>query len=109
MSTQYEPGSFITIPNKEYLTKLTSTEIVVYMWICSYANSQGTCYPSRVTIAKKINSTESKSGHLTTKTVDRAIKTLTRRGFLQVTGRRTTKGKNTSNVYQLMLLTSATE
>ena len=105
MSIKYEPGSFITIPNKEYLNELTSTEIVAYMWICSYANKQGICYPSRVTIAKHIKSTESKSGHMTTMTIDKAIKVLVKKGFLLVKNRKTVKGKRTSNLYQLMLLT----
>lgn len=92
---RYEKGSFIVIPNKECLDGVFSHLQVVYMWICSYADERGVCFPSRTTIARN-------SG-CSVKTVDRAIEGLVECGFLKKL-KRVENGKNLTNVYQIMLL-----
>lgn len=92
---RYDKGSFIVIPNKECLDGIFSHLQVVYMWICSYADEKGVCFPSRTTIARN-------SG-CSVKTVDRAIEGLVECGFLKKL-KRVENGKNLTNIYQIMLL-----
>ena len=108
MSVRFRKGTFITIPNKDHLHLLTATEIVVYLWLNSYSSKSGTCYPSRSLIAEKIKSNKSgDDNYISVKTVDRAIKSLEKFGFIKtIRNRKTKKGKLTSNIYYMMLLTT---
>lgn len=48
---KYERGSFITVPSRATLRGLHPTAQCLYMWLCSYANETGNCYPSRAALA----------------------------------------------------------
>lgn len=94
---RYEKGSFITIPNKHVLKGGDSVVQVVYMWICSFADERGICFPSRTTLAKN-------SG-CSVRTVDRAIEMLCDAELLNKVQRRDGT-KNLTNVYQIMITDS---
>lgn len=56
---QYEKGSFIVVPNKGRLEGIGGNAQALFMWLCSYANTDGNCFPSIPTLAKKIGISES--------------------------------------------------
>lgn len=91
---QYEKGQFVTVPNVKHLVGLKGTATAVYIWICSYADQNGVCFPKRKTIAEKIDSD--------VKTVDRAIMELCERGVLEKQSRFNGK-EQSSNQYQIII------
>lgn len=92
---KYNKGSFVTVPNKNHLAGLEPYVQSVYFWICSYADEDGTCFPSRTTLAKNAG--------CSVKSVDRALELLSDRGFLSKKVRSSEKKKLT-NLYQLMIM-----
>lgn len=55
---KYAQGSFITVPSRESLRGLPPTAQTLYMWLCSYANETGTCFPSRKRLAEDCGCSE---------------------------------------------------
>lgn len=92
---KYSKGSFIVVPNKEVLDGVFTNLQVVFMWLCSYADEDGICFPSRATLARNTG--------CSVKTIDRAIESLCEAGLLKKTTR-SSGGKNLTNLYQIMLL-----
>lgn len=92
---KYEKGSFITIPNKGHLAKLEPYIQSVYLWICSYADDDGLCFPSRTTLAKMAG--------CSVKSVDRALELLVEKKLLSKTTRKD-REKNLTNLYQIEIL-----
>lgn len=43
---KYKKGTFITVPNKELLRGLDPQSQTLYLWLNSYSNDEGECYPS---------------------------------------------------------------
>lgn len=68
---------------------------LIWVWLCSYADGYGQCWPSRVRLAKDTGSS--------TKTVDRHIKQLEKLGWIEKT-KRWKDDKQQSNLYQLNLM-----
>jgi len=91
---KYEKGQFVTVPNLKYLDGMKAVEVAVYLWICSYANEEGKCYPGRKTIAAKIK--------VSVHTVDKAINRLCEIGIL-AKEHRFVGNEKTSNEYQIMI------
>lgn len=93
---KYKPGTFVLVPNLPELGGKPSEMQVIYMWLCNYANKDGTCFPSRRTIAKE-------SG-CNIKTVDKYIQQLVDDGFIEKTNRGIDGSKQKlSNIYTMLL------
>lgn len=91
---KYEKGQFVTVPNLKYLDGMRAVEVAVYLWICSYADENGKCFPGRKTIASKIK--------VSVHTVDKAITKLCEVGIL-AKEHRFVGNEKTSNEYQIMI------
>lgn len=55
---KYEKGSFITVPHRSSILGIGAGPQALYMWLCSYANMEGECFPSRKTLAESIGCSE---------------------------------------------------
>jgi hypothetical protein len=99
---KYKPGTFILVPNLHHLDGKPSEMQVIYMWLCSFADSEGMCFPARTTLARI-------SG-CNIKTVDKYLLRLEEEGFITKT-QRNIKGKKElmSNLYQLLLMKDRVE
>lgn len=91
---EYRKGDFTLVPNKDALRGLDPQTQVLFMWICSYADDEGKCFPS---IAKLQTDTG-----MSRMTVIRRIETLEDKKMLR-RQRRVKDGTKTSNLYQIML------
>lgn len=94
---RYEKGNFITVPNKSELKKLDAHSQVLFMWLCSFTNEQGQCYPSVSRLAECCG--------LSRKTIIDRVKILIDRGFLTKTARYSDNAQQ-SNLYQIHLIPS---
>lgn len=92
---KYEKGSFTIVPNKHVLAGLDAHAQVVYYWLCDFADSDGTCFPSRALLAQKAN--------ISMSTVDKALAILEGTGLLTKT-KRYYEQAPTTNLYQLNLV-----
>lgn len=68
----------------------------VFVELCDMANDSGNCFPSRKTLAERIN--------MSTDSVDRFLDELTAIGLVTRTRRTSPDGDYTSSLYQLMVL-----
>lgn len=92
---KYKKGTFIVVPNKEYLKGKPAEMQTLFFWLCSYANDDGQCYPSRNRLAKDIG--------CTVKTIDKYMKLLIDYGLINKQTRKDGK-ENISNLYQIFTL-----
>lgn len=93
---KYKPGTFILVPNILLLAGKPSEMQVIYMWLCTYADKEGKCFPSRATLAR-----QSGCG---IRTVDKYLEKLVEEDFILKEIRRSSTGKqNLSNTYTLLL------
>jgi DNA-binding transcriptional MocR family regulator len=97
---RYEKGTFITVPNKTALQGLDPLAQVLFLWLCSYADDDGTCYPS-------INRLAADCG-MSRDTVIRKLEVLVNRKLLTRKHQFRDKYK-ASNLYQIMLVGSSTQ
>ena len=97
---KYRKGEYILVPNKESMRGLPTPTQLVWMWLCSYADGYGQCWPSRTRLAKDTC--------LSVKTIDRHLKRLELLGWVEKT-KRWENDKQKSNLYQLNLVPSAKE
>ena len=97
---KYEKGNFITVPNKSELKKLDAQSQVLFMWLCSFTDDKGQCYPSVNRLAECCG--------LSRKTIIDRVKILIDKGFLTKT-ERFSENSQQSNLYQIHLLPSATD
>lgn len=95
---KYEKGTFTVVPNKQILSGLPPTVQAVYFWICSCASDDGTCFPSRTTLARHAG--------CSVRSVDKALNTLCEKGILQKSVRQHPGSANyfLSNMYQIMIV-----
>ena len=94
---KYKPGTFVLVPNLNQLSGKPSEMQVIYMWLCTYADDDGRCFPSRRTLAKE-------SG-CNIKTVDKYIQQLVDDGFIEKENRGIEGSKQKlSNFYTMLLL-----
>jgi hypothetical protein len=102
---KYDKGTFVVVPNLQWLENKPPELQVLFFWICSFANENGQCFPSRRSLAKK-------SG-MSIRTIDKYLLELVELGLIDKTVRNKKGTKeNTSNLYQIMLpdaLPSATD
>lgn len=94
---RYEKGNFITVPNKSELKKLDAQSQVLFMWLCSFTDEKGQCYPSVSRLAECCG--------LSRKTIIGRVKVLIDKGFL-TKSHRFTENSQQSNLYQIHLLPS---
>lgn len=91
---KYDKGTFTIIPNRELLRGQDPQTQVLYMWLCSYADDKGVCFPSFSRLAKDCG-----IGRMT---VIRRIQKLEDIGLLVKTNR-TKDSSKISNEYQLVV------
>lgn len=93
---KYEKGSFIVTPNAQRLKGLPTHSQVVYVWLSFFSNQDGTCFPSRKTLAEYC-------GIKKIQTLDKYIKILVDKGFVKKE-KRFKDSSQTSNLYFLPLV-----
>lgn len=91
---KYAKGTFITVPNKHIIRGLSGNQQALFMWLCSYADEVGVCFPSRSTLAKDIG--------VTTQTLDKHLKKLCEVGLI-TKAERFYNSRQSSNEYQIQL------
>jgi len=94
---RYEKGNFIPVPNKSELKKLDAQSQVLFMWLCSFSDEKGQCYPSVSRLAECCG--------LSRKTIIERVKILIDKGFL-TKSHRFSDNSQQSNLYQIHLLPS---
>lgn len=97
---KYEKGNFITVPNKSELKKLDAQSQVLFMWLCSFTDDKGQCYPSVNRLAECCG--------LSRNTIIDRVKILIDKGFLTKT-ERYSENSQQSNLYQIHLIPSSQE
>lgn len=93
---KYERGSFITVPSRDKLRGMHPTAQALYMWLCSYANETGNCFPSRSTLAEDVGCSESM--------VDNMLLSLEKEGLLKRKARKE-GDRQLSNMYTVLVCT----
>ena len=93
---RYRKGEFILVPNKSAMQDLKPTTQCVWMWLSSYSDGYGQCWPSRELLRKNI-------GAKSIRTVDVQLKILENLGWIEKT-KRYSGEKQQSNMYQLNLV-----
>ena len=95
---KYRKGSFITVPNIYTLEGKPTEYQVLFMWLCSYANENGTCFPGRKAISTK-------TGIKSLRTVDKYIEMLCQDGLITKTTRyKEGTNEKQSNLYQVNIV-----
>ena len=97
---KYEKGNFILVPNKSELKKLDAQSQVLFMWLCSFTDEKGQCYPSVSRLAECCG--------LSRKTIIERVKILIDKGFLTKSHRFVENSQQT-NLYQIHLLPSVAD
>lgn len=92
---KYERGSFITVASRDTLRGLHPTAQTLYMWLSSYANETGNCFPSRKTLANDCGCSED--------TVDKMIVVLIEARLLEKKNR-VENGEKLSNLYTVLVV-----
>jgi len=82
------------VPNKGILRGQSAILQALYMWITSYGDEDGICFPSRALLAKNIG--------VTVKTIDKYMEDLISLGLITKTQKKN-KANNIVNVYQIMI------
>lgn len=91
---KYERGSFITVGSRDTLRGLHPTAQALYMWLSSYANETGNCFPSRKTLANDVGCSED--------TVDKMLVMLVENGLISKE-MRFSGGSQSSNMYTVLI------
>lgn len=92
----YRKGTFVTVPNKQYLQGQKPIVLTVYFWLCSFSDEYGECFPSRTRLAKDCG--------VTPKTIDEAVKKLEELCLIEKIKRTKKNGEWQSNLYQIIIL-----
>lgn len=93
----YKKGNFTIVPNMHLSNQMSAQAFRVYAVICKYADENGLCFPSRMTIARACAFQKSKS-------VDPYIAELIEIGVIKKTIQRGEKGVNKTNLYQVQIV-----
>lgn len=94
----YEKGTFVIVPNKNYLKGQKPIVLAVFFWLCSFSDEYGECFPSRQRLADDCC--------VTVKTIDGALKKLEELCLIQKIKRKKKEGDYQSNLYQIICLNS---
>lgn len=92
---KYQKGTFLVIPNKGSLAGMRPNDQVVYFWICSFADDQGTCFPSRNKLSEVTG--------MSSRAVFSSIEALEEKGLLKKNIRKAPKDEYLSNEYQILI------
>lgn len=96
-SMRYRTGDFTIVPNIGRLNVVSTQAQALFMWICSYSDDSGICFPSRSTLARLVNIKSPKN-------IDKYIKELKDNYFIEVIKRKDEEtGENMTNVYQILI------
>jgi len=95
MAIKYIKGDFVVIPNLNALSNCSSQAQSIFIWMCSYADEYGQCFPSRSTLASLSKFKKASS-------VDRYIKELCEYGIIEVIKRKGEDKRNLTNIYQIL-------
>lgn len=94
---KFKKGTFIVVPNKEYLKGKPSEMQCIYFWLCEHSDDNGRSFPTRQTIADEAG--------CSLNTADKYLKQLVEEGFITSTQRfKPNSQELTSNIYQVLLL-----
>lgn len=95
---KFQKGTFVMVPNKHVLKGLPSYVQSVFMWLNSFSDGDGLCFPSRTTLAE--------SAGCSVRSVDNALETLTNLGLIEIRSRKNPQNpkQNLTSVYQIMTL-----
>jgi hypothetical protein len=94
---KYRKGEFLVIPNKTAMKGLKPSTQTVYLWICSFADESGQCFPSINLIAEYAG--------VSRMTVITSIKELEKLGILSHKKRKAGI-ENLTNLYQIEIVES---
>lgn len=94
----YEKGTFTVVPNSKIIQTLPIEARSIYLAICIFADSDGTCFPSRKALARA-------SGIKSERTLDKYVEVLVLSGIISKQLRKKSGSKeNTSNMYTINML-----
>ena len=97
MSTTYNPGTFISVPNIHKLAGIDPHAQVIFMWLIKFVDDKGMCFPS-------IKSIASLSG-ISERTVQKKMIILEELGILRKEIRKNPEtGENYTNLYSIAIL-----
>ncbi len=82
------------VPSKAVLRNLNPIAQNLYMWLCSYANETGNCFPSRTTLAFDVGCSD--------RTIDNMLELLIEKGLVKKT-QRVHEGVNLTNYYTVIV------
>lgn len=93
---RYKPATFVTVPSKYRLMEVDAIAQGVFLWLCDHMNRDtGLCFPSINKLAGLCQ--------VSRNTVKDRIKKLEQAGLIKKTVRKTRDGKNSSNLYQILI------
>jgi DNA-binding transcriptional MocR family regulator len=93
---KYKKGTFVVVPNVQFLKERNPEMLSVYFWLCVHCNDDGMCFPTKGTLCKETG--------LSHNTLTKYLKLLINEGFIICEQRKTKNGRNTSNMYYLQLM-----
>jgi len=93
--TKYKKGNFAIIPNLDRLDEVSPTAQALYIWLCKYADEDGVCFPSRMTLASKL-------GFKQVRVVDKYLRELEAGVLISITRRRDDFSRNMTNIYRVI-------
>lgn len=94
---KYKKGTFVIVPNMHILHGKSPELQTVFLWLCSYIDENGQCFPSRKKLAECCS--------MTVKTLDKYMTALTDLGLVTKTQRQKEGTvENMSNLYQVNVL-----
>lgn len=92
---RYDKGNFAVVPNLRLMSNLSGNEMKVFVAVCSYADNNGECFPSRRALKDITGISE--------KAITTAISNLEEKGWLVRENRKREDGSTTSNMYTIQL------
>jgi len=92
---QYRKGTFITVPNKQVLYGLDPQSQVLFMWLNSFSNEDGECYPSIERLSEACGMSQD--------TVIRRMAVLEEKGFIKKEPQ-FVENRQTTNLYTVQLI-----
>lgn len=92
---KYKKGTFTVVPNMHILMGKPTELQTIFLWICSYANDEGQCYPSRAKLSRVC-------GIKSVRTVDKYLDELISCGLIDKETRKKPDGENYTNLYQVV-------
>lgn len=93
---KYKKGTFVVVPNLDILAGKPIEAQTIFMWLCTYIDENGECFPSRKSLAAKCG--------FSVKTLDKYMALLVEYGVINKVYRyKDGTREMTSNLYQVVL------